>query len=88
MSRPGPLRRRLDEEGETFSAIVDDTRTALAERYLADGRLSLTDVAYQLGFAAPSAFSRWFRQQFDTSPTEWRRAVRRAGDESRLVAVR
>ena len=38
-------------------------------------RLSLTDISYQLGFAAPSAFSRWFRDRFGISPTEWRRSA-------------
>jgi AraC-like DNA-binding protein len=69
------LRRRLETEKESYSSIVDDARTALAERYLASDRLSLTDISYQLGFAAPSAFSRWFRNRFGISPTEWRRAA-------------
>jgi len=68
------LRRRLETEKETYSSIVDDARTTLAERYLGNDRLSLTDVSYQLGFGAPSAFSRWFRDRFGISPTEWRRA--------------
>jgi AraC-like DNA-binding protein len=50
----------------------------LAERYLASDRQSLTDIAYLLGFAAPSAFSRWFRRRFGCSPTEWRAAARGA----------
>jgi AraC-like DNA-binding protein len=44
----------------------------MAQRYLVAGRLSLTDISYQLGFAAPSAFSRWFRHRFGTSPSHWR----------------
>jgi AraC-like DNA-binding protein len=73
---PRTLRRRLEKEHETFSSIVDEARTALAERYLANDRLSLTDISYQLGFGAPSAFSRWFRHAFGLSPTEWREAAR------------
>jgi AraC-like DNA-binding protein len=69
------LRRRLEAEQETFSAIVNDARAALAERYLASDRLPLTDISYQLGFNAPSAFSRWFRDRFGISPTEWRQAA-------------
>jgi len=69
------LRRRLDDEDTTFSSIVNDARTELAERYLATERLTLTDISYQLGFAAPSAFSRWFRQRFGISPSEWRQAA-------------
>jgi AraC-like DNA-binding protein len=71
------LHRRLTAEKESFSSIVHGTREALAERYLATERYSLTDVSELLGFAAPSAFSRWFRQRFGISPTEWRRTARR-----------
>ena len=70
------LHRRLAAEGESFSSIVHDTREALAERYLAADRYSLTDVSELLGFTAPSAFSRWFRQQFGVSPTQWRATAR------------
>ena len=35
-------------------------------------RRSLTEIATQLGFSEPSAFSRWFRGQFGCSPREWR----------------
>src|SRR5687767_10885197 len=66
------LHRQLAAEGESFSSIVHGTREALAERYLAADRNSLTDVSELLGFTAPSAFSRWFRQRFGVSPTEWR----------------
>ena len=71
------LHRRLTAEQESFSSIVHGTREALAERYLATERYSLTDVSELLGFTAPSAFSRWFRQRFGISPTEWRRTARR-----------
>ncbi len=69
------LSRHLEKEHESFSSIVDSARTALAERYLSNDRLSLTDISHQLGFAAPSAFSRWFRHRFGISPTAWRQAT-------------
>jgi len=40
---------------------------------------ALTDISYQLCFAAPSAFSRWFRDRFGVSPSEWRREAAGAG---------
>lgn len=73
---PRTLHRHLASDGESFAAIVDATRAGLAERYLATDRYSLTDVSYLLGFAAPSAFSRWFRRRFDRSPTAWRATAR------------
>jgi hypothetical protein len=55
---------------------VEEARRVLAERYLGSDRLSLTDISYQLGFGAPSAFARWFRHQFGMSPTAWRDTAR------------
>ena len=73
------LHRQLVGEQASFTAIVNSTRSAWAERYLANDRYTLTEVSELLGFAAPSAFSRWFHQRFGVSPTQWRAsAMRRA----------
>ena len=77
--RPRGLQRYLAQQDETFSSILSTTRASLAERYLPNERYSLTEVSQLLGFSAPSAFSRWFRQQFGMSPAQWRR---KAGDGS------
>jgi AraC-like DNA-binding protein len=74
--RPRALQRQLADQGETFSSVLHATRARLAERYLQNERHSLTEVSQILGFGAPSAFSRWFHQQFGTSPSEWRRIAR------------
>jgi AraC-like DNA-binding protein len=66
------LRRHLANDGETFSSILTSIRSGLAERHLANDRYSLADITFMLGFAAPSAFSRWFHQQFGVSPSAWR----------------
>jgi AraC-like DNA-binding protein len=71
------LHRYLAAEGETFSSILHRTREELAERYLGGDRYSLTDVSTLLGFSAPSAFSRWFRERFGVTPSQWRAAARR-----------
>lgn len=67
------LQRHLASEGESFTALLHATRVGLAERHLANSRYSLTEISEVLGFAAPSAFSRWFSQQFGMSPSDWRR---------------
>ncbi|MGY1802223.1 AraC family transcriptional regulator [Blastococcus sp. SYSU D00922] len=72
---PRGLQRSLAERGETFSSVAHATRARLAERYLPNERYSLTEVSQLLGFEAPSAFSRWFRQRFGTTPKDWRRAA-------------
>jgi AraC-like DNA-binding protein len=67
------VHRRLTESGETFSSLVNDIRADLAQRLVPNPRRSLTEIAQELGFSEPSAFSRWFRVQFGCSPTEWRK---------------
>lgn len=61
------LSRHLATEGQTFGALVQSVRTELAQRYVADHRRSLTDIAQLLGFAYSSAFSRWFKHNFGVS---------------------
>jgi AraC-like DNA-binding protein len=78
------LRRQLAQHGASYSSIVRATRARLAEQFLATESRSLTEISHLLGFAAPSAFTRWFHQDFGTSPTEWRASARdpdgRGGD--------
>lgn len=78
------LRRHLANDGETFSSILTSIRSGLAERHLANDRYSMADITFLLGFAAPSAFSRWFHQQFGVSPSAWRE--RSAAGSSRPVS--
>ncbi|MFC0315486.1 helix-turn-helix transcriptional regulator [Gordonia phosphorivorans] len=66
------VHRRLTAEGTTFSAVVDDTRAALADHLVAGQRHSFTDVGAMLGFSSPSNFARWFRRRFGCTPREWR----------------
>jgi len=61
------IHRRLVHEGHTFSEITDAVRRELATRYLADRKRTLAETAALLGFAAPSGFSRWYKQQFGTT---------------------
>ncbi|MFP3968993.1 AraC family transcriptional regulator [Actinomadura fulvescens] len=64
------LRRRLAEEGSSFSAIVTEARRALAEELLLQGVPSL-QVARQVGFAGPAAFTHAFKRWTGSSPSEF-----------------
>lgn len=66
------IHRHLAREGQTFSGVVDSVRRELAVRYVRDQQRSLVDVTTLLGFAAPSSFSRWYRQNFGVSPARHR----------------
>jgi AraC-like DNA-binding protein len=62
------LQRRLAEEGTSFSALLADARVSLARTYVDEGRLSVTEIAFVLGFADTSAFSRAFKRWTGLSP--------------------
>ncbi len=70
------LQRRLRDEGTSFKDVLDDVRHREALARLADPRQSVSDVAFVLGFAEVSAFSRAFRRWTSLSPAHWRRRAR------------
>jgi AraC-like DNA-binding protein len=69
------LRRRLEDEGTTFTDLVDDVRRDLAERYLRDPQLSISEIAALLGFAHAPAFHKAFRRWKGVTPTEHRSRI-------------
>ncbi len=66
------LQRQLQAEGQSFQTIREDTRQRLAESYVRGQELSLSEVAYLLGFSDQSNFSRAFRRWTGMSPREFR----------------
>jgi AraC-like DNA-binding protein len=62
------LQRRLQEEHTTYRQALNDTRQQMACAYLEEGRTSLTEIAFLLGFADTSSFSRAFRRWTGQSP--------------------
>ncbi|MDT9001481.1 AraC family transcriptional regulator [Paucibacter sp. APW11] len=69
---PRSLQRKLAEAGLSFSALLDETRRELACAYLRDASLSLTEIAFLLGFGEQSNFNHAFRAWFNTTPAAWR----------------
>ncbi|EKF73342.1 AraC family transcriptional regulator [Alcanivorax hongdengensis A-11-3] len=70
---PRNLQARLRKQGMGFQEVLDGLRQSLAELYLQDPALSLTDIALLLGFAESSSFTRAFRRWRSMSPNQWRR---------------
>jgi AraC-like DNA-binding protein len=61
------LQRRLQDEGTTFRALVDEVRMARARELLADGTTAAA-VATRLGFSDPTAFRRAFKRTTGETP--------------------
>lgn len=73
---PRTLQRRLEAEGTTFGAVVDDVRRHAAGRLLATTDLPIGQVAHMVGFAEQSALSRAARRWWDATPRQVRRSGR------------
>ena len=67
------LQRRLDQEGVSFRALTDEVRRGLAAQHLAEGRLSLSEIALLLGFSEQAAFQRAFLRWTGLTPGQYRR---------------
>lgn len=69
---PRNLQRALAAEGTSFKKLRDAARLGLARSYLEEGRWPVTEIAFMLGFADTSAFSRAFKRWTGKSPQAYR----------------
>lgn len=63
------LHRRLKDEGESFRTLLTAVRRDLAEQYLADRTLTLTEITFLLGFSEMSSFSRAYKHWTGQPPS-------------------
>lgn len=71
------LQRRLSEAGHTFANLLDEARAATAKAHLRDPAMSLSSIAFLLGFADQSAFTRAFRRWTGDTPSAFRNGIGR-----------
>ena len=73
---PRTLERRLKEHGVSFKQVVDDMRRRLALDYLLHRALTLTQIAFLLGYSEVSAFNRAFKRWTGSTPLKYRNKPR------------
>lgn len=66
------LQRHLEGANTSYRQLVEDVRKSLAERYLMEANLQISEVAYLLGYSELSAFSRAVKIWFGVSPSALR----------------
>jgi len=66
------LIRRLASEGLTFTEILIEMKTGLARRYLRDEALSISQIAWLLGYQEVSAFTHAFKRWTGQTPKQVR----------------
>ncbi|MCX7127736.1 AraC family transcriptional regulator [Aeromonas sp.] len=67
------LQLKLQEEGRSYSLILQECRVALAYQLLRRKHMRVTDVAFELGFSDVSTFSRKFKSWTGVSPLQWQK---------------
>lgn len=72
---PRNLQRHLAAQGTSFSALLTAARLDLARSYVADRRLSVSEIAFVLGFADTSTFSRAFKRWTGLSPRDFAQRI-------------
>jgi AraC-like DNA-binding protein len=66
------LARRLAAEGMSFAEVLDDLKSDLARRYLDDAHLSISQIAWLVGYQEVSAFTHAFKRWTGKTPREMR----------------
>ncbi|WP_372876189.1 AraC family transcriptional regulator [Pseudomonas sp.] len=66
------LQRHLADEQCSYEGLLADTRHNLALQHMRDPRCSISEIAYLLGFADTSSFSRAFKRWTGQTPSHYR----------------
>ena len=68
------LRRHLNAELVKFDDLVDEALAERAKHMLSNPNCSVQEVAYEMGFQTPSAFSRAFKRWTGAAPSSFRQS--------------
>lgn len=66
------FRRQLGMLGSSHAELTQECQRLVAERMLMEGRLSLKQIADELGFSSVHSFHRAFRRWSGLTPSSWR----------------
>jgi AraC-like DNA-binding protein len=73
---PRVLQKHLQGMGSSFGELLRTTRLDIARQYLLHSRLSITELALNLGYAEVAVFSRNFKSWTGETPLQWRQVQR------------
>lgn len=65
------LQHKLKLQGCSYGSLLRDTRREIAEQHLHYRSMPITELAFKLGYAEASIFSRSFKQWTGLSPRQW-----------------
>ena len=79
---PRSLRRKLEQEGTSFRALLEEERCQTATQILSGSDMKLDELAIHLGYTDTASFTRAFRRWKSMSPGEFRK---KAGVSDNLI---
>ena len=62
------LQRKLTDLGTSFKKLFEESRYYLAEKYVTEGKMNMTEITFMLGFSELSSFSRAYKRWTGHSP--------------------
>ncbi|MCW8850907.1 MAG: DNA-binding response regulator, partial [Melioribacteraceae bacterium] len=71
VSRTKLHRKMLEITGQAPGEFVRIIKLKHAAKLITEKRLSITQIAYEIGFSSPAQFTRAFRKQFNCLPSEY-----------------
>lgn len=75
---PDYLQKKFKQEtGRNITDVIGERRVELAKIYLRSSKLSVTDVAYEVGFSDASYFGKVFRKFVGMTPSQFRKEKER-----------
>ena len=82
------LRRRLKDEGQTYSSVLEGARKDACYAYMRSVNFSQTDIALALGYSDQTAFSRAFKSWHGESPMQYRNALKNTNAQEQGALTR
>lgn len=70
LSKTSFCRFMKSKTNKTFSAFLNEIRINYAQKLIADGQLSMAQIAYECGFNSPSYFNKQFKNHTGLTPQE------------------
>lgn len=82
------LQRRLREAGLSYRDLIGAARQARAKALLRETDLSVTEIAFELGYNEHASFTRAFRRAVGCTPTDFRNREDPCAEPGRLMPPR
>lgn len=69
---PRHVSRKLSELGTSYQSLADEYKSEKAEKWLREGILPISEIAFRLGYSDTSAFNKAFKRWLQCSPSDFR----------------